>query len=48
MSEAETLRAAITVALAYLDAGYPGEAAKALREAKATPPEPTGLEERGA
>lgn len=53
-SEAETLRAAITVALAYLQAGgaaNTAEAIKALREARATPrdvpPEATGLEYRG-
>lgn len=39
MTEAETLRRAITVALAYLDSGQPGEARQVLREAKATPRE---------
>lgn len=50
MTEAETLRTAIAVALAYLDTGgdrNAAEARKVLREARATPREGTGLEERG-
>ena len=49
MTEADTLRTAITVALAYLDSGHVTEARAVLREARATPREPpaTGLDYRG-
>ena len=57
MSETETLRAGITIAITYLRAGgavNAGLALRALEEAKATPRdvpaevrEPTGLDYRG-